>query len=216
METQRVWQNVAVVITNSQQDTIQRNKVSTPDLNSRREKDRQNVDHLEKIPHFGLDSLTLSTYEEVHNYLIKAFESSHHPLGTLLTEVAAAYTATYGGVRVHPLLLSHAVAELHSITSRVYYVVTLLFPALPPEREELVLETEDGEDRCESNRQLHRILISDFSFSARLSAQRLFFILYYCLVCTLRFSYCTRCIIKRRTMPIGRDYSSGTNNRILR
>ncbi|XP_046736020.1 alsin isoform X3 [Diprion similis] len=149
-ETQRVWQNVAVVITNSHQDTIQRRKDIARDLNSSstscRHKDRSNINQLEKIPQFGWDSLTLKTYDEVHDYLIKAFESLHHPLGTLLTEVAAAYTATYGGVRVHPLLLSHAVAELHSITSRIYYVVTLLFPALPPGGQELVLETEDTEE----------------------------------------------------------------------
>ncbi|XP_046413815.1 alsin isoform X5 [Neodiprion fabricii] len=149
-ETQRVWQNVAVVITNSHQDTIQRRKDIARDLNSSsstcRQKDRSNINQLEKIPQFGWDSLNLKTYDEVHDYLIKAFESLHHPLGTLLTEVAAAYTATYGGVRVHPLLLSHAVAELHSITSRIYHVVTLLFPALPPGGQELILETEDSEE----------------------------------------------------------------------
>lgn len=146
METQRVWQNVAVVITNSHQDTVQRKKDLATDLSCNKEKSRTTIDQLAKIPQFGLDNLTLASYDEVHNYLIKAFESSHHPLGTLLTEVAAAYTATYGGVRVHPLLLSHAVSELHSITSRVYYVVTLLFPALPPGGKELLLETEDGEE----------------------------------------------------------------------
>ncbi|XP_020708134.2 alsin isoform X2 [Athalia rosae] len=145
-ETQRAWQNVAVVITNSHQDTVQKKKDLASDLTSSGERHRNNVDHLERIPQFGLDNLTISTYGEVHDYLIKAFESIHHPLGTLLIEVAAAYTATYGGVRVHPLLLSHAVSELHSITSRIYFVVTLLFPALPPGGQELVLESEDGEE----------------------------------------------------------------------
>lgn len=60
-------------------------------------------------------------------------------MGTLLAELTAAYTATYGGVRVHPLLLSHAVAELHSLVARIYEVVRLLFPALPQYGDELLL-----------------------------------------------------------------------------
>lgn len=77
---------------------------------------------------------------------MKAFESPHHPLGALLTEVATVYTATYGGVRVHPLLLSHAVSELHSITTRIYEIVLLLFPALPRCGKEYVLETHNEEE----------------------------------------------------------------------
>lgn len=39
---------------------------------------------------------------------------------------------SYGGIFAHPLLVTHAVDELHSITERIYEVVRLLFPALPP------------------------------------------------------------------------------------
>lgn len=101
---------------------------------------------MDKIPCFGRDKLTIQSYREIHKYLIKAFDSSLHPLGALLTEVAAVYTATYGGVRVHPLLLSHAVSELRSITSRIYEIATLLFPALPRGGKEYVLETENEEE----------------------------------------------------------------------
>lgn len=45
---------------------------------------------------------------------------------------------------MHPLLLSHAVKELKSITSRLYHVVRLLFPALPPEGADVVLTYKDG------------------------------------------------------------------------
>lgn len=77
---------------------------------------------------------------------MQAFESQHHPLGRLLAEVTAAYTATYGGVRVHPLLLDHAVAELHSVTARLYEVVRILFPALPSLGQELQLvENQEAE-----------------------------------------------------------------------
>lgn len=100
---------------------------------------------MDKIPCFGKDKLTIQSYKEVHKYLIQAFESPHHPLGALLTEIATVYTATYGGVRVHPLLLSHAVSELHSITSRIYDIVTLLFPALLRGGKEYVLGSEDDD-----------------------------------------------------------------------
>lgn len=146
-ETQKVWQNVASIITKSHQKTLQRKKLSTKTSNAK-EKNSETIDQLDKIPCFGRDKLTSQTYNEIHKYLMKAFESPHHPLGTLLTEVATVYTATYGGVRVHPLLLSHAVSELHSITTRIYEIVLLLFPALPRCGKECVLETDDKEEEC--------------------------------------------------------------------
>lgn len=48
-----------------------------------------------------------------------------------LRELTGAYNATYGG-RVHLLLLTHAVDELRSIAERLYQLVRVLFPALPP------------------------------------------------------------------------------------
>ncbi|XP_029056491.2 alsin [Osmia bicornis bicornis] len=145
VETQRVWQNVASIITKSRQKSSQQKKLKTV-TSIYREKNNEAVDELDKIPCFGRDKLTVQTYNEVYKYLVKAFESQHHPLGALLTEVAAVYTATYGGVRVHPLLLSHAVSELHSITSRIYEIVILLFPALPRGGKEYVLEIENSEE----------------------------------------------------------------------
>lgn len=144
VETQRVWQNVASIITKSHQRTLQRKKL-TASTTSPKERCGETIDQLDKIPCFGRDKLTAQTYNELHKYLMRAFESAHHPLGALLTEVAAVYTATYGGVRVHPLLLSHAVSELHSITSRIYEIVLLLFPALPRSNKEYVLEADDKE-----------------------------------------------------------------------
>ncbi|XP_033359057.1 alsin [Bombus vosnesenskii] len=144
-ETQRVWQNIASIITKSHQKALQRKKLLTI-TSTGKEKNNEVIDELDKIPCFGRDKLTIQSYREIHKYLIKAFDSSLHPLGALLTEVAAVYTATYGGVRVHPLLLSHAVSELRSITSRIYEIATLLFPALPRGGKEYVLETENEEE----------------------------------------------------------------------
>lgn len=75
--------------------------------------------------------------------LFQAFEVDHHPLGLLLTDLTEAYTATYGGLIVHPLLLTHAVNELHSIIMRVYEIVRILFPALPEYGKEISLSEDD-------------------------------------------------------------------------
>ncbi|XP_076245816.1 amyotrophic lateral sclerosis 2 isoform X2 [Calliopsis andreniformis] len=145
LETQRIWQNVASIINRSREKTLrQKNLLISTSVG--KENDAESTDELDKIPCFGRDKLTVENYNEIHKYLVKAFESPHHPLGALLIEVAAVYTATYGGVRVHPLLLSHAVSELHSITSRIYDIVILLFPALPQGGKEYVLEKENEEE----------------------------------------------------------------------
>ncbi|XP_011306147.1 alsin [Fopius arisanus] len=141
-ETQRLWQNVAVIINKSQQRSSN-SKKSSDLARADRDKNRIITEKLMKIPDLG-DKLTREVYKEIHDYLMNAFDSRHHPLGCLLQELSGVYTATYGGVRVHPLLLSHAVAELHSIALRIYEIVGLFFPALPRGGEEFVLE-DDGE-----------------------------------------------------------------------
>ena len=143
-EAQKLWDNVAVIISNS----LHKKTKSSKNMNdcSKMEKDRETIDTLSKIPCYGRDKLTLSIYEQIREYLSVAFESVHHPLGKLLTELTTVYTATYGGVRVHPLLKSHAVSELRSLTVRIYEVVTLFFPALPVSGEECLLEIEKSDE----------------------------------------------------------------------
>nr|XP_033325881.1 alsin isoform X1 [Megalopta genalis]XP_033325882.1 alsin isoform X1 [Megalopta genalis] len=144
IKAQHAWQNVASIMTKSRQKILRKKNVSlhapiTNDMNDK------STDELNKIPSFREKKLTHENYKNIHTYLIKAFECQHHPLGILLTDISTVYTTTYGGVRVHPLLLEHAISELHSITSRIYEIVTLLFPTLPPEGTELLLEAENGE-----------------------------------------------------------------------
>ena len=54
---------------------------------------------------------------------------------SLCLEVTACFNATYGGVRIHPRLLTHAVQELESAVARVYLVIRCLFPALPEKKQ---------------------------------------------------------------------------------
>ena len=100
------------------------------------------LDGLEMIPDYYCTELTAPYHEEVQSYLCKAFSSRLHPLENLLSEVTACFNATYGGVRVHPRLLTHAVAELESAVARVYLVIRCLFPALPEKKQV-------GESQCE-------------------------------------------------------------------
>ncbi len=88
-------------------------------------------DGLEMIPDYYATELSWSYHQDVSDYLAKAFGSSLHPLGTLITTLANCFNATYGGVRIHPRLLKHAVEELHSLVKRLFRVVQALFPVLP-------------------------------------------------------------------------------------
>ncbi|XP_068620925.1 alsin [Battus philenor] len=130
----KIWQNVAVAISCSHKE--KHKPIAKGALASDLEK---SVDCLEVIPQFGQKMLNYNDYMELKQYLSNACESTHHPLGQLVLSVTSAFNTTYGGVRVHPLLLSHAVKELKSITTRLYQVARLLFPALPIEGAELVL-----------------------------------------------------------------------------
>nr|XP_026487482.1 alsin [Vanessa tameamea] len=149
-DNMKIWQNVAVAISCSHKEkhsNLSTKKSKGSDL-------EKSVDCLEVIPQFGQKTLALNDYMELKQYLYNACESAHHPLGQLVLSLTNAFNTTYGGVRVHPLLLSHAVKELKSITSRLYQVVRLLFPALPSEGTDIVLPyktKEDPDDNEESN-----------------------------------------------------------------
>ena len=93
------------------------------------------LDGLEMIPDYYCTELTAPYHDEVQSYLSKAFSSRLHPLENLLSAVTACFNATYGGVRIHPRLLTHAVRELESAVTRVYLVIRCLFPALPEKKQ---------------------------------------------------------------------------------
>ena len=100
------------------------------------------LDCLEIIPDYYHTVLTYSYHQEVTSYLSKAFSNKLHPLANLLNIVCDCYTATYGGVRIHPRLLRHAVEELNSLVDSLYYIVCAMFPALPKPGHELWIESE--------------------------------------------------------------------------
>ncbi|CAH0557543.1 unnamed protein product [Brassicogethes aeneus] len=131
-ETQKIWQNVAVYLSNA--SSLKRKKSDRKFPNS--------LNHLDIIPPYGMDKLNMDNYQIVKNYLTKAFESPYHPLGSLLNDLSEAYNTTYGG-RAHPLLLKHAITELIFITRRLYEVVRTLFPGLPAYGLDIYIEADD-------------------------------------------------------------------------
>ncbi|XP_017773870.1 PREDICTED: alsin isoform X2 [Nicrophorus vespilloides] len=132
-DIQKIWQNVAVIISNTHQGISKKKKFETFE---------NSLNNLDTIPEFGKDTFDEQSHSELKLYLTKAFECSYHPLGSLLSDITKAYTTAYG-TRAHPLLLQHAVTELHSITKRLYDIVKLLFPALPCYGKEIVLGEND-------------------------------------------------------------------------
>ena len=78
-------------------------------------------------------------------FLSLSFQSPFHPFSALMATVCDCYNSTYGGVRVHPRLLSHAVQELSTIVAQIYGIVTILFPALPRHGTCLQLDIEQGQ-----------------------------------------------------------------------
>lgn len=121
LETPRIWQNVAVYLTNA--STLKRNKRDDSTF-------QNSLCHLDVIPPFGRDRITMESYSEIKTYLNRAFESSLHPLGSLLNHLSEAYIASFSG-KIHPILVSHAILEIIDITQRVYETIRYLFPALP-------------------------------------------------------------------------------------
>ena len=112
--------------------------------------DNDLLDCLEIIPDYYHTDLTFSYHQELTSYLSKAFSNKLHPLASLLNTVCDCYSATYGGVRIHPRLLRHAVEELNSLVDSLYYIVCAMFPALPKPGHQLWIEAVHGETSNQS------------------------------------------------------------------
>ncbi|XP_066983934.1 alsin isoform X4 [Macrobrachium rosenbergii] len=103
------------------------------------------LDGIDRIPELK-EELDYQHFMDIHTYLGRAFGCRLHPLGQLLLSLVDAFRATYGGVVAHPRLLPYAVQEVHSFTSRLFEIVRVLFPNLPGENENLLLESENEDE----------------------------------------------------------------------
>ncbi|KAG0724053.1 Alsin [Chionoecetes opilio] len=133
--TSKVWETLATRLELEKQASQWRS--GSPDL----------LDGIDRIPDTRTE-LTYHFFMEINTYLGKAFGNRLHPLGQLLQSLVDAFRATYGGVVAHSRLLPYAVQEVRSFTSRLYKMVRVLFPVLPVEGENVLLEpdTEDQEE----------------------------------------------------------------------
>merc|ERR1719334_1003888 len=120
-ENRHVWENIAIAINKAKSFSRERGVPPQPEL-----------DYLEIIPTFGrLPPLDKKTLNEIEKYLSEATSCSLHPLSKLISQLVEAFTASYGGVRAHQVLLPHAIKELSSICLHLYKIVKTLFPVLP-------------------------------------------------------------------------------------
>jgi len=61
--------------------------------------------------------------EGIQSYVDKAFNMPDHPLGGLMNRLELVYRHSYGGIGASKYLLSHAIAETHSLIQRIHGVV---------------------------------------------------------------------------------------------
>ncbi|XP_064466211.1 alsin-like isoform X2 [Ornithodoros turicata] len=143
-DNKQAWDAVAVAITNEKKmNTKHRSKCCLDG----------SLDYLERIPQASKKQnvLTLEQFAEMKDYLTKAFDCIHHPLAYLLEALVGVFRLTYCGIGVHPRLLAHAVSEVKSFCSRLYKIVRILFPDLPPEDKPLFLSLDGDADPSEDD-----------------------------------------------------------------
>ncbi|XP_034030779.1 alsin isoform X2 [Thalassophryne amazonica] len=112
----KAWENIAVALTTSR----------------RHIQDSRTLESLEVIPQHTRP-ITIERYHTIRLYLIKACDTSLHPLGRLVESLVAVYRMTYVGVGANRRLLPQAVNEIKSYLSRIFQIVRFLFPDLPEE-----------------------------------------------------------------------------------
>ncbi|KAF7655197.1 hypothetical protein LDENG_00059690 [Lucifuga dentata] len=120
-ERRTAWDSIAVTITTGRRHS--------PDLSRSH---RKLLESLEFIPQHG-ETLTVSKYENIRRYLIKACETPLHPLGWLMETLVTVYRMTYVGVGSNRRLLKQAVQELQAYLTHFFNIVRFLFPGLPVE-----------------------------------------------------------------------------------
>ncbi|XP_054638404.1 alsin isoform X2 [Dunckerocampus dactyliophorus] len=142
-ENWKAWENIAVALT-----TSRRHIQDSPELLS--QSHNRTLESLEVIPqHVG--PITMERYHAVRLYLIKACDTSLHPLGRLVEALVAVYRMTYVGVGANRRLLPQAVSEIKTYLNRIFQIIRFLFPDLPEEGgviREPNADLQGGKDSC--------------------------------------------------------------------
>ncbi|BFZ21760.1 hypothetical protein BsWGS_24799 [Bradybaena similaris] len=127
-DTYKAWEVVAVMVTAGRSAL----KVGSGTSPSKLKVQQKALDGLDKIPTHCMSLLNTETVKEISLYLSKAFDCIYHPLGQLMDTLVDVFRASYIGIGAHPRLLHHAIMEMKSYICRLYKVMRILFPALPP------------------------------------------------------------------------------------
>lgn len=122
---------------------------------------------------------TVESVEELKEYFQASILDEHHPLSILVLNVRRSFCASYGNWKCKPtsILSKIAMGEWISIIKRIYYILRLLFPGLPPCDDGSNFITDDYELKDENCKLLaplnfmHQVLLNDEIYSC-------FFLLY--------------------------------------
>ncbi|XP_026074542.1 alsin-like [Carassius auratus] len=120
---EKAWENIAIALTarrRQQRDRAEELSRSQTKM----------LESLEVIPQH-VSPVTADSYNNIRRYLMKACDTSLHPLGWLLETLVTVYRMTYVGVGSNRRLLQQAVEEIQSYLTRIFQIVRFLFPGLP-------------------------------------------------------------------------------------
>lgn len=121
---------------------------------------------------------THEAVEEIKEYFQASILDEHHPFNSLVTDIRKSFCASYGNWKCKPtsILSKIAMGEWISIIKRIYNILRLLFPGLPP-CEDNGLPNGDYDEKDENCKLLaplnfmHQMLLNDEIYSC-------FFLLY--------------------------------------
>lgn len=143
-------------------------------------KNSRSTCELDFVPTFVNSTFdTVEAVEELKQYFEASIVDENHPLCSLVVSVRRSFCASYGNWKCKPtsILSKIAMSEWISVIKRIYQILRLLFPGLPPIGDEGNLTNGDYEERNENCKLLaplnfmHQVLLNDEIYSC-------FFLLY--------------------------------------
>ncbi|CRK89404.1 CLUMA_CG003154, isoform A [Clunio marinus] len=150
-------------------------------INASKKSQVKSVCELDFVPSFVNSTFdTLESIEELKEYFQTNIANDQHPLSSLVRNIQRSFCASYGNWKCKPtsILSKIAMAEWISIIKRVYMVLRLFFPGLPPcnnnDDNKQLNGYEEKDENCKLLAPLnfmHQLLLNDEIYSC-------FFLLY--------------------------------------
>lgn len=142
-------------------------------------KNSRSTCELDFVPTFVNSTFdTVEAVEELKQYFEASIVDENHPLCSLVVSVRKSFCASYGNWKCKPtsILSKIAMSEWISVIKRIYYILRLMFPGLPPidDSENLTNGDFEKDENCKLLAPLnfmHQVLLNDEIYSC-------FFLLY--------------------------------------